>query len=42
MAFVPREMEPNNHVLLSVMPEQLAPTPLDEAIGVRQPENEDG
>ena len=39
MAYVPREMEPNNHVLLSVVPKELAPTLLDEAIGVRQPEN---
>ncbi len=42
MAYVRREMEPNHHVLLSVMPEQLAPTLLDEAIDVRRPENEDG
>ncbi len=42
MAYVLREMELNYHVLLSVMPEQLAPTLLDEAIGARQPENGDG
>ena len=42
MAYAPREMQPNNHVLLSVMPEQLAPTLRDEAIGVRQPEDGDG
>ncbi|MDE2774625.1 MAG: hypothetical protein OXI77_01675 [Chloroflexota bacterium] len=64
MAYVLREMELNNHVLLSVVPKELAPTlldearavmgdllepnhgvafvvPLDEAIGVRQPENGD-
>ena len=65
MAFVLREMELNNHVLLSVVPKELVPTlldearavmgdllepnhgvafvvPLDEAIGVRQPEDGDG
>lgn len=65
MAYVLREMELNNHVLLSVVPEELAPTlleearavmgdllepnhgvafvvPLDEAIGVRNPENGEG
>ena len=65
MAYVLREMEHTNHVLLSVVPEDLVPTlldearavmgdllepnhgvafvvPLDEAIGVRQPEDGDG
>lgn len=64
MAYVLREMELNNHVLLSVVPKELAPTlldearavmgdllepnhgvafvvPLDEAIGLRQPDNGD-
>ncbi len=62
MAYVLREMENTNHVLLSVVPKELAPTlldearavmgdllepnhgvafvvPLNEAIGVRQPED---
>jgi len=34
MAYVLREMELNNHVLLSVVPEELAPTLLDEARAV--------
>ncbi len=65
MAYVLREMENTNHVLLSVAPKELVPmlldearavmgdllepnhgvafvVPLDEAIGVRQPENRDG
>ena len=65
MAYVLREMEHTNHVLLSVVPEDLVPTlldearavmgdllepnhgvafvvPIDEAIGVRQPQNGDG
>ncbi len=65
MAYVLREMEQTNHVLLSVVPKELVPklldearavmgdllepnhgvafvVPLDEAIGVRQPENGDG
>ncbi len=65
MAYVLREMENTNHVLLSVAPKELVPmlldearavmgdllepnhgvafvVPLDEAIGVRQPENGDG
>ena len=65
MAYVLREMDHTNHVLLSVAPKELIPTlldearavmgdllepnhgvafvvPLDEAIGVRQPENGDG
>lgn len=65
MAYVLREMEHTNHVLLSVVPKDLVPTlldearavmgdllepnngvafvvPLDEAIGVRNPENGDG
>ncbi len=65
MAYVLREMDHTNHVLLSVAPKELIPTlldearavmgdllepnhgvafvvPLDEAIGVRQPESGDG
>lgn len=65
MAYVLREMENTNHVLLSVVPKELVPTlldearavmgdllepnhgvafvvPLDQAIGVRQPEIGDG
>ncbi len=65
MAYVLREMDHTNHVLLSVAPKELVPTlldeartvmgdllepnhgvafvvPLDEAIGVRQPESGDG
>ena len=65
MAYVLREMDHTNHVLLSVAPKELIPTlldearavmgdllepnhgvafvvPLDEAIGVRQPEDGDG
>ena len=65
MAYVLREMENTNHVLLSVVPKELVPTlldearavmgdlmepnhgvafvvPLDEAIGVRNPEGGDG
>ena len=65
MAYVLREMDHTNHVLLSVVPKELIPTmldearavmgdllepnhgvafvvPLDEAIGVRSPENGDG
>lgn len=65
MAYVLREIENTNHVLLSVAPKELVPmlldearavmgdllepnhgvafvVPLDEAIGVRQPENGDG
>jgi len=34
MAYVLREMELNNHVLLSVVPKELAPTLLDEARAV--------
>ncbi len=34
MAYALREMELNNHVLLSVAPEELAPTLLDEARAV--------
>ena len=63
MAYVLREMELNNHVLLSVVPKELVPTlldearavmgdlmepnhgvafvvPLDEAIGLRSPNND--
>ncbi len=65
IAYVLRETELNNHILLSVVPKELIPTlldearavmgdllepnhgvafvvPLDEAIGVRQPEDEAG
>ena len=65
MAYVLREMENTNHVLLSVVPKELVPTlldearavmgdllepnhgvafvvPLDQAIGVRNPESGDG
>lgn len=64
MAYVLREMENTNHVLLSVVPKELVPTlleearavmgdllepnhgvafvvPLDEAIGVRNPDSDD-